>query len=185
MVGKTGLDTIRWDDGRKVLVLLDQRAVPEKVRYVRCRTYRDVASAIKNMTVRGAPAIGVAAAFGIALAALKSLAKTRNALMHDIYRAQSALSKTRPTAVNLFWSLERMGKKAEQLEGSPDEIAAGLVEEAKKIMEEDVKVNRMIGRFGAELIPDGARVLTHCKWAEAFQLSRMLVPSRPPATARP
>ncbi|MEM1946352.1 MAG: hypothetical protein QW614_05570 [Candidatus Caldarchaeum sp.] len=185
MVGKTGLETVRWVDGKNELLLLDQRAIPHRVSYVRCRTYRDVALGIKNMTVRGAPAIGVAAAFGIALAAVKSQAKTREALLRDIQRAQSVLSRTRPTAVNLFWSLERMGKKAEQLEGGPDEIAAGLVEEAKKIMEEDVKVNRMIGRFGSELIPDGARVLTHCKWAEAFQLSRMLVPLRPPATARP
>ncbi len=162
MAGKMGIETIRWIDRRKELLLLDQRLVPEKVRYVRCRTYNDVADAIKNMTVRGAPAIGVAAAFGMALAALKSKAKTRNGLLREIYKAKEKLSKTRPTAVNLFWALDRMVRKAEEMEDSPEEIAAALLEEAKKIMDEDIKVNMTIGRFGAELIPDGARVLTHC-----------------------
>ncbi len=162
MAGKKGIETIRWVDRGKELVLLDQRLVPEKVRYVRCRTYNDVAEAIKNMAVRGAPAIGVAAAFGIALAALKSKAETRNELLREIYKAKSKLSKTRPTAVNLFWALDRMVGKAEQMENSPEEIAAALLEEAKKIMDEDIRVNMTIGRFGSDLIPDGARVLTHC-----------------------
>ncbi|MDW7978819.1 MAG: hypothetical protein RMH74_08465 [Candidatus Caldarchaeum sp.] len=162
MVKTVGLETIIWDDKKEELLLLDQRVVPDKVSYVRCRTYRDVAEAIRNMTVRGAPAIGVAAAFGIALAALKSKAKTRKALLTRVQQARTTLSKTRPTAVNLFWALDRMTKKAEALDLEPIEAAEQLVEEAKKIMEEDVRVNKAIGRLGAELIPDGARILTHC-----------------------
>jgi len=118
--------------------------------------------AIKNMTVRGAPAIGVAAAYGIALAALKSGAKNKQALLKELKNASETLSKTRPTAVNLFWALERMMNVAEKFDGDLDDLRKLLVSEAGNILQEDVKVNRQIGRFGADLIPDGARVLTHC-----------------------
>ncbi len=144
------------------MVLLDQRLIPEKTAYVRCRNYRQVAYAIKNMAVRGAPAIGVAAAYGMALAALKSDAKTKQALIKELTHAKEILSKTRPTAVNLFWALERMMTRAEGFEGGVNELKETLLEEAAKILQEDIAVNRAIGRFGAELIPDGAKVLTHC-----------------------
>ena len=156
------LQPIRWDGRRRELVLLDQRLIPEKTAYVRCKNYRQVALAIKNMTVRGAPAIGVAAAYGIALAALKSGAKNKQALLKELKNASETLSKTRPTAVNLFWALERMMNVAEKFDGDLDDLRKLLVSEAGNILQEDVKVNRQIGRFGADLIPDGARVLTHC-----------------------
>ncbi|MEM0443757.1 MAG: hypothetical protein QXS57_04345 [Candidatus Caldarchaeum sp.] len=162
MPGVKSFETIIWDEKRLELRLLDQRVVPERVRYVVCRTYRDVAEAIRNMTVRGAPAIGVAAAFGVALAAVRSRAKTRESLLKQVSQARATLAKTRPTAVNLFWALDRMAKKAESLELEPAEMTEKLVEEAKEIMEEDVRVNMAIGRMGADLIPDGGRVLTHC-----------------------
>src|SRR5205814_1972669 len=129
------VEPIRWKG--KSLELLDQRLLPGKKKYVTCRTAEQVAKAIKDMVVRGAPAIGCAAAFGVVLgkASPSSL---------------KVLSKSRPTAVNLFWALERM-KKAKDLEA-----------EAKAIFEEDLAANRSMGKLGAELIPDRARVMTHC-----------------------
>jgi len=162
MTERERLETIRWDDRRRELLLLDQRVIPDKLRFVRCRTYRQVAEAIKNMTVRGAPAIGVAAAFGIVLAAMRSEFNTREKLLKELEKAKDVLAKTRPTAVNLFWALDRMMEKALSLDEAPKEMVEELLEEAKKIMEEDIRTNKTIGRFGADLIPDNARVLTHC-----------------------
>jgi methylthioribose-1-phosphate isomerase len=129
------IQPIRWRGDR--LELLDQRLLPEKTEYVACRSAEEVAQAIRDMVVRGAPAIGCAAAFGVVLG--KGSRKS-----FDI------LAKSRPTAVNLFWALERM-KKAQNLEA-----------EAGAIFEEDLAANRAMGKLGAELIPDGARVMTHC-----------------------
>jgi len=126
---------IRWKGDR--LELLDQRLLPEKTVYITCRTAAEVAAAIRDMVVRGAPAIGCSAAFGVVLS--KGSA--------DAYEV---LAKSRPTAVNLFWALERM-KKAKDLEA-----------EAVAIYEEDLAANRAMGKLGAELIPEGARVMTHC-----------------------
>lgn len=123
---------------------------------------KDVAAAIRNMTVRGAPAIGVAAAFGMALAAMRSKARSREKLLEDLRKAREMLSATRPTAVNLFWALDRMMKKAESMSTDRQTIVSELVKEAQKIHDEDVQMNKTIGRYGAELIKDGARVLTHC-----------------------
>jgi methylthioribose-1-phosphate isomerase len=126
---------IRWKGDR--LELLDQRALPDKTVYIRCRTAAKVAKAIRDMVVRGAPAIGCAAAFGVVLG-------------RGSEKAYEVLAKSRPTAVNLFWALERM-KKAKDLEA-----------EAVAIYEEDIAANRAMGKLGAELIPQGARVMTHC-----------------------
>jgi len=126
---------LRWKGDR--LELLDQRLLPDKTKYVVCRTASDVAKAIKDMVVRGAPAIGCAAAFGVVLSAGKP-------------KAFEVLAKSRPTAVNLFWALERM-KRAKNLEA-----------EAKAIYQEDLAANREMGRLGAKLIPAKARVMTHC-----------------------
>jgi methylthioribose-1-phosphate isomerase len=129
------VEPIRWKGDR--LELLDQRLLPDRTKYVVCRTAADVAKAIRDMVVRGAPAIGCAAAFGVVLG--KGSAK-----------AYESLAKSRPTAVNLFWALERM-KKAKDLEA-----------EAKAIYEEDLAANHAMGKLGAELIPNRARVMTHC-----------------------
>lgn len=158
----TGFETIRWDGRRGELVLIDQRVLPTRLRYVRCGSVKQVAVAIKDMTVRGAPAIGVAAAFGMALAARRSKARSREKLLEELRKARELLASTRPTAVNLFWALERMMKKAESLSGDADYIASELLKEAQKIQDEDVQVNKTIGRYGADLIKDGSRVLTHC-----------------------
>jgi methylthioribose-1-phosphate isomerase len=129
------VEALRWRGDR--LELLDQRFLPDKTLYVTCRTAVEVATAIRDMVVRGAPAIGCAAAFGVVLSRGSS-------------EGYAALAKSRPTAVNLFWALERM-KRAENLET-----------EAMTIFEEDLAANRTLGRLGAELLPPGARVMTHC-----------------------
>jgi len=129
------VEPLRWT-GRS-LEILDQRLLPGKVSYVKCRTAAQVAKAIKDMVVRGAPAIGCAAAFGVVLS-------------KGDPKSFEVLAKSRPTAVNLFWALERM-RKAKDLEA-----------EAKKIFEEDLAGNRAMGKLGAALIPEGARVMTHC-----------------------
>jgi methylthioribose-1-phosphate isomerase len=131
---------LRWRGER--LELLDQRLLPDEIAYVSCRTAAEVAAAISDMVVRGAPAIGCAAAFGIALEAGTDPA--------GLERAYQVLAASRPTAVNLFWALERMRRA-----GNPEA-------EAIAIYEEDVAANRAMGRFGAALLPQGARVMTHC-----------------------
>ncbi|MEM1947841.1 MAG: S-methyl-5-thioribose-1-phosphate isomerase [Candidatus Caldarchaeum sp.] len=158
----SGFETIRWDEKRREIVLLDQRVLPARVKYLRCRSVKEVAFAIKDMAVRGAPAIGVTAAFGMALAALKSRAKTREALLKELEKARKILAATRPTAVNLFWALDRIMKKAESVQGLPSEIASILLTEAQQILNEDIEMNKTIGRLGADLIKDGYGVLTHC-----------------------
>lgn len=139
-----------WEDGR--LVLLDQRQLPNHTVYMECSSVECVAEAIECLAVRGAPAIGIAAAFGTALAA----AEGRGA----VERAVERLRRTRPTAVNLFWALDRMEAKAR---GTPeDELAGELLGEAREILREDVACNRAIGRLGAELLPPVCTLLTHC-----------------------
>lgn len=153
-------ETLRWRDGR--LELLDQRVLPQDVRYVACDGARAVSDAIRNMTVRGAPAIGCAAAYGIALE-VQRLAAAGAALDGGLEDGFRMLSESRPTAVNLFWSLERMRRKWEEHRGAPAaQIAATLLDEAHSIRDEDVRVNRQMGEHGAALLDDGMRVLTHC-----------------------
>lgn len=151
--------TIRWVNG--VVEILDQRLLPHRVKYLRLRTARQVARAIRDMAIRGAPAIGVAAAMGIALTAYHSRAKSREKLLDQLRRSYDVLRSSRPTAVNLFWALDRIMRLAESL-GSVEEIRSRLVEEALRIMEEDVEANMRIGENGARLIEDGDRILTHC-----------------------
>ncbi len=146
--------------GREV-VIIDQRALPWRLRRIRCRTPRDVAEAIRDMAVRGAPAIGVAAAAGMALAALRSKGKGER-ILSDLERAAEALRATRPTGANLQWAISRILSKAR--EAGPGDIVGAVVEEAKRIAEEDMEANRRLGAFGAALLEDGDRVLTHCNW---------------------
>jgi methylthioribose-1-phosphate isomerase len=152
---------VSWQGDR--LVLLDQRRLPGEEVYLECRSWPEVADAIRTLTVRGAPAIGVAAAFGVALAGLSSPARDGDALVRDLETAIAGLAATRPTAVNLFWALERMRRWARGRRMLPPaELRAGLVSEAERILEEDVAANRRLGAHGAELVPVGARILTHC-----------------------
>jgi methylthioribose-1-phosphate isomerase len=157
------LPTIDWQDD--VIVMVDQRKLPGQEIYVRCRTAQEVARAIRTMVIRGAPAIGVAAAMGIALGVRRSSAKGTRQLAVDFQKICDMMAATRPTAVNLFWAIDRMKRAfsdAAQAGASPDEIAARLETEARRIHDEDVASCRAMGGFGAVVVPDGARVLTHC-----------------------
>jgi methylthioribose-1-phosphate isomerase len=152
---------VRWEHDR--LVLLDQRLLPgQELERVYGR-WDDVADAIRTLAVRGAPAIGVAAAFGVVLAARASTATTFDALMADLEVALKGLAATRPTAVNLFWALDRMRRTVEVAHDRPlDEVRARLLKEAQAILDEDLAANRALGDHGAALVPARARILTHC-----------------------
>lgn len=155
------MPTLHWKDG--ALVLIDQRKLPAEELYVECRTVEDVARAIENMTVRGAPAIGVTAAYGVALGAKSAEGKSEETFWEELEEACRRLAATRPTARNLFWAIERMRDRAEKLRGSPPkEVARALEAEAQAIYSEDVEACRSMGLSGASLIPEGTRVLTHC-----------------------
>lgn len=160
----SGWFTLRWSDGG--VEMLDQRKLPREEVYVTLRAVEDVALAIETMVVRGAPAIGCAAALGVALAATTSGATSMDALRRDVEAAILRLARTRPTAVNLFWGLGRMRDElgaASQAPGAdPASVRARLVATAKRIVAEDVEICRAIGRAGLAVIPPNARILTHC-----------------------
>ena len=158
------VETIRWSGGPDGCVeLVDQTLLPIEFRYVQCRDVECVWEAIKTLRVRGAPAIGIAAAMGLVLAVRDSDAADFPAFMEDLGRAKDYLAGSRPTAVNLFWALERMEAVAQASADLPiPELKERLLEEALAIAEEDRRSCRAIGRNGAELIRDGATVLTHC-----------------------
>ena len=145
------------------LILLDQTLLPEREVERAYTRWEDVAEAIRTLVVRGAPAIGVAAAFGVVLAARASNATSTDALIADLEPAVKGLAATRPTAVNLFWALDRMRRRAETLRARPvTEARARLLAEAEAILAEDLAANRALGDHGAELVPANARILTHC-----------------------
>ena len=157
------LPTIDWQDD--MIVMVDQRKLPGQEVYVRCRTAQEVARAIRTMVIRGAPAIGVAAAMGIALAARRSTATGTKQFAVDFQKTCDMMAATRPTAVNLFWAIDRMKRtfaEGAQSGESPAELAARLEREARAIHDEDVASCRAMGGHGAHVVPDGARVLTHC-----------------------
>ncbi len=154
------LRTVAWENDR--VRLIDQSKLPERLSYVECRKYTEIADAIKSMVVRGAPAIGVAGAMGMALAAMASKATTSNGLLRDIQLAKKDLDKTRPTAVNLTWATRRILNVARSKEGKLHSIVSAVVEEAKRMANEDFETNRTLGRNGAVLLSDGDVVLTHC-----------------------
>ncbi len=144
------------------LLILDQTKLPFEERYREARTYLEVAEAIKNMEVRGAPVIGAAAAYGFALGALEYQGDKAGFPDH-MKEVRSALESTRPTAVNLFWALRKMEDKLRELYNQePDQIKQALVAEANAIAEEDRRMNRLIGEYGNTLVPDKANILTHC-----------------------
>jgi methylthioribose-1-phosphate isomerase len=155
------VETLRWDGDS--LELIDQRLLPSRVEYLPCNDAAQVARAIADMVVRGAPAIGCAAAFGIALEAARCASLPRPEFDRRLDTAFSALAASRPTAVNLFWALERMRRRLAAAAGqSSAEIAVALVAEAQDIFAEDKATNLAIGRAGAALVPDGCRIMTHC-----------------------
>jgi methylthioribose-1-phosphate isomerase len=152
--------TIKWKDG--IVELIDQTKLPNEIVWIKVSDYNTMASAIKDMKLRGAPLIGVAAAFGLALAAFHSKTKTSKELIAELKIAADLLKKTRPTAVNLFWAIDRIIKKAKKTVGNKKTLVEAVIEEAKKMAEEDVITNKKMGKFGAELLDDGDTVLTHC-----------------------
>ncbi len=142
--------------------MIDQTALPSRLAYRTFTEWQGVGDAIRNMVVRGAPAIGVAAAMGIALAAARSRAKDKPSLMKELENASAGLRSTRPTAVNLFWGIDRVLNRARMSAGSVEDVKEAVYAEVKKMAEEDVRVNRKLGRIGAELIDDGDVVMTQC-----------------------
>jgi len=150
--------TIQWTTGG--VVMIDQTRLPRETVFVTCRDYREVAEAIRSMVIRGAPAIGVAAAMGMALGVQEADPARLDAEVDEI---AATLAATRPTAVNLFWAIDRMKTLYQRLRGKPvDEIRARMTEEAQRIYREDIAINEAIGCNGAPLVPDGKTVLTHC-----------------------
>jgi methylthioribose-1-phosphate isomerase len=157
------LPTIEWKDD--AVVMIDQRKLPASEVYVTCKTANEVAKAIKTMVIRGAPAIGVAAAMGIAVGMTRSRATGTKQFTTEFQKTCELMAGTRPTAVNLFWAIERMKKAfaaAAQDGQSVDEIKKRLVAEARAIHDEDVQSCRTMGAHGATLVPSSARILTHC-----------------------
>ena len=157
------IKTIEWTS--EGISMLDQRLLPSEEKYLMLRSYEEVAEAIKKMVVRGAPAIGVSAAMGLALGASQSVGMSVADLEDDFDYMCQVMSQTRPTAVNLFWAIERMRERLRREKSTTQEtekIKAGLIEEALAIFREDIEANRALGRFGAELLSDGDTVLTHC-----------------------
>ncbi len=155
------VETLRWRERR--LELIDQRALPARLEYVSCTNAAEVAEAIRSMVVRGAPAIGCAAAFGIALEAKRQERGTRAEFDAAMETAFKNLAASRPTAVNLFWALDRMRTAlGRESRDDPKSAARRLAEAALALFNADLETNRAIGRAGAALLPDGARVLTHC-----------------------
>ena len=152
--------TIEWKDNK--VIMIDQTKLPNEEVYLECQTYEDVADAIKRMVIRGAPAIGVAAAMGIALGAIMIETSDRDRFLGEVNKITDVILATRPTAVNLFWAGKRMLRVLNEQEGDIEGIKRRLVLEANNILLEDIETCRNIGRVGAELIKDNSVVLTHC-----------------------
>lgn len=155
--------TVEWDANHQQLKMIDQRVLPARLEYLYFRTAGEVADAIRDMVVRGAPAIGVSAAFGLALAALQSRAQDLDALRTELKVASEDLLSSRPTAVNLAWALRRMMTLVDsgQYQNSND-LSEALLLEAQRISDEDIETNQRMGRFGSVLIEDGDTIIHHC-----------------------
>ena len=153
------LKTIEWKDNS--VIMIDQTKLPNELLFVTYTDYKQVANAIKTLVVRGAPAIGVSGAFGLALAALQSNASTKEEMINDLNSAKNILFETRPTAVNLAWGLEKIMEVARSCK-DPEEIKKIVVETAKQMADQDVKINMTMGKHGSKLFDDNDTVLTHC-----------------------
>jgi len=173
--------TVEWDYERACVRMIDQRLLPAEFRIVSYQDYRQVAQAIHEMVVRGAPAIGATAAFGLALAAQGSTAADPASLRADLKEAAKALEAARPTAVNLVWGLRRILEVAEQNRAGVDELRSAVLVEAQRIADEDVEINQRMARHGAALIEDGDTLIHHCNtgalatvdWGTALGVIRM------------
>jgi len=155
----TLLKTIEWVDNK--VKMIDQTKLPTKLEFVEFSDYHQVADAIKNLVVRGAPAIGISAAFGMALAVLQSNATTKDDLIENLEEAKKTLISTRPTAVNLKWALEKIMNVAIQGEDI-SEIKKSVIDTAKKMADEDIQINMTMGKLGSELFDDNDTIMTHC-----------------------
>jgi len=157
----SGIETLRWKNG--CLEMIDQRILPASFEYIAYDSAESVAEGIRAMVVRGAPAIGCAAAYGIALEAIKLRETRSDEFNRGMDKAFDILAESRPTAVNLFWALKRMREKISASSNStPTKLADILLEEAHEVLVEDIRINRTMGDFGAAVLPDDACVLTHC-----------------------
>lgn len=155
----SSLRTIEWKDN--AVVMIDQTKLPNELVYVKLTDYKEVADAIRTLVVRGAPAIGVSGAFGLALEVLQSNATTKEDLLSDLEQARKVLHETRPTAVNLEWGLERIMRVAKSGKDVLN-IKESVVEEAKRMADEDIQVNMRMGKYGAQLFSDNDTIMTHC-----------------------
>jgi methylthioribose-1-phosphate isomerase len=173
--------TIQWDDNLCEMRMIDQRLLPGELKIVAYRDYAAVADAIRDMVVRGAPAIGVSAAYGMALAACYSKAQHLNALRADLHEAGRVLVAARPTAVNLPWAVQRMLLAVDRPADSIEELQRRLVQLANQMADEDVAINRRLSEYGAALIDDGDTIIHHCNtgalavvdWGTALGVIRM------------
>ncbi|HUT06097.1 MAG TPA: S-methyl-5-thioribose-1-phosphate isomerase [Nitrosopumilaceae archaeon] len=155
----SSLRTVKWKDNK--VVMIDQTKLPNELVFVEYSDYNQVADAIKTLVVRGAPAIGVSGAFGLALAALQSKGTTKEELILDLEKAKKILYETRPTAVNLGWGLEQIMKVA-KVGTSVDQIKKSIINEAKKMAEDDIKINKTMGKNGSVLFENNDTIMTHC-----------------------
>ncbi len=156
--------TIEWQDG--IVITIDQTRLPHETVILKIKTVDEMAEAIKNLRIRGAPLLGAAAAFGLSLAACNSKADCVSELLADLEDAANILKGTRPTAVNLFWAADRVLDEARVFSGSVEELKSLVVQEAQRIADEDAEANRAMGKNGAALINDGDVILTHCNAGE-------------------
>ncbi|MDE1816513.1 MAG: S-methyl-5-thioribose-1-phosphate isomerase [Thaumarchaeota archaeon] len=155
----SSLRTVEWKDN--AVVMIDQTRLPNELVYVKYADYKDVADAIRNLVVRGAPAIGVSGAFGLALAALQSKATDKENLIKDLEQAKKILFETRPTAINLAWGLERIMNVARSGKDA-QEIRNNTIKTAKMMAEEDIEINMRMGKHGSQLFNDNDTIMTHC-----------------------
>ena len=155
----SSLRTVEWKDNK--VVMIDQTKLPNKLEFVEFDDFNQVANAIKTMVVRGAPAIGVSGAFGLALAVLQSKATTEDDLISDLESARKILFETRPTAVNLAWGLEKIMNVAKS-GGTVEQIRELVINEAKKMADEDIQINKTMGKIGSVLFDDNDTIMTHC-----------------------
>jgi len=154
-----GLKTVEWKDNS--VIMIDQTKLPNELVYVKYTDFNDVATAIRNLVVRGAPAIGVSGAFGLALAALQSNASTKDQLISDLEKAKKILFDTRPTAVNLAWGLDQIMNVAKH-GNTVDEIRQLVINTAKQMADDDIKINMTMGKHGSQLFDDNDTIMTHC-----------------------
>ena len=173
--------TITWNDETQQVEMIDQRLLPRDFKILAYDQYQDVAEAIRTMVIRGAPAIGAAAAYGMVLAANQSGAKTTDGLLVDLKAAGDHLNTARPTAVNLAWAIRRMIDAIQYFNGTPDALRAHVLTLAKDIADEDVETNKRLATYGADLIEDGDHIVHHCNtgalatvdWGTALGVIRM------------